>query len=307
MRVFLIVVAAVALIAAAVTLTQSNESSVAVEPISRTNRLKQNVDSLQARLNRVPGDASGWAQLGSSYVELARTTTDPNYYAKAQGALDRSVKLMPEGNGEAMTGMGALANARHDFAEAKDWATRAQALMPETAEVYGVLADALTQLGDDKGSMDAVQRMLDLKPNVAAFTRAAYYFELHGQQAEARSAMRRGLDSATSSDEAAFCEYQLGELAWNIGQVEQAHALRAGSGDHAERSGFATWSRQGSCGARPCGRGNQRLSGADRTGATVHSGLRQAAVPDWPEGRGGPAVRHLGQAAEAPGVPGRER
>ncbi|WP_125727108.1 lipopolysaccharide assembly protein LapB [Kibdelosporangium aridum] len=222
MRFLVIVVAAVALIAAAVTLTQSDESTVAVEPISRVNRLRQNVDSLQARLNRLPGDASGWAQLGSSYVELARTTTDPTYYVKAQGALEKSMKLVPDGNGEAMIGLGALANARHDFAEAKDWATRAQVVMPDTAEVYGVLADALTQLGDDNGATDAVQRMLDLKPNIAAFTRAAYHFELHGQEAEARSAMQRGLDSAASSDEVAFCEYQLGELAWNARQIEQA-------------------------------------------------------------------------------------
>ncbi|CAM3705920.1 lipopolysaccharide assembly protein LapB [Kibdelosporangium persicum] len=222
MRFLLVVIAAAALIAAVVTLTETDESTVAVEPISRANRLRQNVDSLQARLNRVPGDASGWARLGVSYVELARTTTDPTYYAKAQGALDRSLKLKPAANGEAMIGMGALANARHDFAAAKDWGTRAQAVMPDTAEVYGVLADASTQLGEDKAAMDAVQRMLDLRPNVAAFTRASYHFELHGRQAEAIEAMRRGLDSATSSDEIAFCQFHLGELAWNSGQVDEA-------------------------------------------------------------------------------------
>ncbi|ALG11202.1 hypothetical protein AOZ06_33840 [Kibdelosporangium phytohabitans] len=220
-------IAAAALIAAAVTVTQVVESdgdTVTVEPVSRVNRLRQNVDSLRARLNRVPGDASGWARLGGSYVELARTTADPAYYGKAQGALDRSLKLAPEGNGEAMIGLGALANSRHDFAAAKQWATRAQAVMPDTAEVYGVLADALTQLGDDEAAMDATQRMLDLRPNVAAFTRASYHFELHGQETEARDAMRRGLESATSSDEIAFCQFHLGELAWNAGKSDEAAA-----------------------------------------------------------------------------------
>nr|CEL22346.1 hypothetical protein [Kibdelosporangium sp. MJ126-NF4]CTQ89201.1 hypothetical protein [Kibdelosporangium sp. MJ126-NF4] len=219
-------IAAVALAAAAVSLTQSAEPGpgVAAEPISRVNRLRQDVDSLQTRLSRVPGDAPGWARLGSSYVELARTTADPAYYAKAQGALDRSLKLVPDGNGEAMIGMGALANARHDFTAAKQWGTRAQAAMPDTAEVYGVLTDALTQLGEDEAAMDAAQRMLDLKPNIAAFTRAAYHFELHGQETEAHEAMRRGLESATSADEIAFCQFQLGELAWNAGKADQAAA-----------------------------------------------------------------------------------
>jgi tetratricopeptide (TPR) repeat protein len=216
--------AAALLTAVIITLTQSTSNTVAAEPVSRHNRLQQTVESLQSKLNRVPTDASGWAQLGGSYVELARVTADPTYYAKAQGALDRSLKLVPEGNGEAMIGMGALANARHDFAAAKDWATRAQEVLPRTAEVYGVLADALTQLGDDKGAMDAVQWMLDLRPNVAAFTRASYHFELHGQPTEAQEAMRRALESAASADEIAFCQYQLGELAFNSGRLDEAEA-----------------------------------------------------------------------------------
>ncbi|MBP2325283.1 tetratricopeptide (TPR) repeat protein [Kibdelosporangium banguiense] len=222
MKVFGVLLAAVLLTVAVVSLTRSPSASVAAEPVTRQNRLQLTVESLQRKLTRVPTDVSGWAQLGSSYVELARITADSTYYGKAQGALDRSLKLAPEGNGEAMTGMGALANARHDFAAAKDWATRAQAVLPDTAEVYGVLADALTQLGDDRGAMDAVQRMLDLRPNVAAFSRASYHFELHGQQAEAQQAMQRGLEAAASGDEVAFCQYQLGELAFNSGRLDEA-------------------------------------------------------------------------------------
>ncbi|MET0236728.1 MAG: tetratricopeptide repeat protein [Kibdelosporangium sp.] len=221
-KIFGFVLVAVALTAAIIALTQSTSNTVAAAPATRQNRLQQTVESLQRKLNRVPGDASGWARLGGSYVELARVTADPTYYAKAQGSLDRSLRLVPEGNGEAMIGMGALANARHDFTAAKDWATRAQTVLPRTAEVYGVLADALTQLGDDQGAMDAVQQMLDLRPNVAAFTRASYHFELHGQPAEAQEAMRRALESAASADEIAFCRYQLGELAFNSGRLDDA-------------------------------------------------------------------------------------
>jgi tetratricopeptide (TPR) repeat protein len=216
------VLAAALLAAVVITLTQSTSNPVAAEPVSRQTRLQNTVESLQSKLNRVPADASGWARLGGSYVELARVTADPTYYAKAQGALDRSMKLTPKGNGEAMIGMGALANARHDFAAAKDWATRAQEVLPRTAAVYGVLADALTQLGDDKGAMDAVQWMLDLKPNVAAFTRASYHFELHGDTAQAQEAMQRALEGAASADEIAFCQYQLGELAFNSGRLDDA-------------------------------------------------------------------------------------
>jgi tetratricopeptide (TPR) repeat protein len=93
-----------------------------------------------------------------------------------------------------------------------------------SAEAYGVLADALTQLGDDAGATAAVQKMLDLKPNVSSFTRASYYFETHGLDEDARAAMERALGAAGAPDEIAFCRYYLGELAFNSGRLDEADA-----------------------------------------------------------------------------------
>ncbi|ONI75303.1 hypothetical protein ALI144C_38475 [Actinosynnema sp. ALI-1.44] len=189
---------------------------------TQQSRALQSVTALQGRLHQRPSDALGWAQLGSSYVELARITADASYYAKAQGALDKSLTLRPSGNGPAMLGMGALANARHDFGTAKDWGLRALAVQPRSAEVHGVLADAYTQLGDDPAATNAVQAMLDLKPNVASFTRASYYFETHGRTDDARMALERALAAAGAPDEIAFCRYHLGELAFNSGDLDGA-------------------------------------------------------------------------------------
>ncbi len=190
----------------------------ALDPLSRL------IDATQQELRDNPGDALTWAQLGSAYVEQARVTADPSYYEKAQGALDRSMRLQPEGNGEAMIGLGALANARHDFAEARDWALAARELRPATGEVYGVLADALTQLGDDEAATAAVQRMLDTEPGVAAFTRASYDLELHGRVDDARLALQQALRDSSAPANIAFCRYYLGELAFNSGDLDEAAA-----------------------------------------------------------------------------------
>ncbi|ALG11459.1 tetratricopeptide repeat protein [Kibdelosporangium phytohabitans] len=198
------------------------ESVAASRYPGQQNRVLQSVSSLQGKLHQRPTDAPAWAQLGSSYVELARITADASYYGKAQGALDKSLSLRPGDNGPAMLGMGALANARHDFAAARDWGLKALTVQPRSAEVYGVLADAYTQLGDDLAAMNAVQAMLDLKPNVASFTRASYYFETHGRADDARMALERALTAAGAPDEIAFCRYHLGELAFNSGDLDGA-------------------------------------------------------------------------------------
>ncbi|SEQ52511.1 tetratricopeptide repeat protein [Lentzea albida] len=180
------------------------------------------ISAAQERLRRVPGDAATWASLGSAYVEQARITGDPTYYGKAQGALETSLRHKPDGNGPAHMGLGALANARHDFAAARDQAELARAALPDTAEVYGVLADALTQLGKSDEARAAVQRMLDLEPGVPAFTRAAYDFEQRGDVDAARQALTRALDASSSPSDTLFCRYRLGELAFDNGDLDEA-------------------------------------------------------------------------------------
>jgi tetratricopeptide (TPR) repeat protein len=179
---------------------------------TQTSSLQRDAESLQAKLRRVPQDAAAWARLGATHVELARVTYDPQHYSRADRALTESLRLKPDGNGEAFIGRGALANAKHEFTEAREWGQRAVSALPDSAAAQGVLVDALTQLGDDAGASVALQRMLDLRPGVASFTRAAYHFELHGRLDEARGALERALESASSPDEAAFCRLHLDRL-----------------------------------------------------------------------------------------------
>ncbi|MDX8050994.1 tetratricopeptide repeat protein [Lentzea sp. BCCO 10_0798] len=184
--------------------------------------VQRTITAAQERLRRAPGDADTWALLGSAYVEQARITGDPAYYGKAQGALETSLRHKAEGNGLAHAGLGALANARHDFATARDQAELARTALPDTAEVYGVLADALTQLGMADQARAAVQRMLDLEPGVPAFTRAAYDFEQRGDVDSARQALTRALDASSSPADTLFCRYHLGELAFDNGDLDEA-------------------------------------------------------------------------------------
>lgn len=155
-------------------------------------------------------------------MQQARITGDPTYYPKAEGALKRSLALKPDGNWPGLVGMGALANARHEFAAALDWARRAQAVNSYNGTIYAVEDDALTQLGQYPAATRAAQKMLDLEPGIAAFTRASYHFEETGQTEAARQALLRALAEATAPADVAFCRYYLGELAFNEGDPKAA-------------------------------------------------------------------------------------
>jgi tetratricopeptide (TPR) repeat protein len=182
------------------------------------------IASLQRRLGQYPEDWSSWAELGLAYVQQARATADPTWYPKADAALRRSLSIHADGNLEAMTGMGALAAGCHDFAGALRWGERARAANRWNSSVYGVIGDALVELGRYPEGFQALQRMVDLRPDLSSYARASYAWELQGRTANAIHAMRLALDAAASPADAAWASYYLGELYWNSGNLQQAEA-----------------------------------------------------------------------------------
>ena len=86
-----------------------------VAPVAGAS-LEQTIADLQTRLQAQPDDARSLALLGLAYAQEATHTADPSYYPKAEEALQRSLELQPDGNVEALVGMGVVALARHDFA-----------------------------------------------------------------------------------------------------------------------------------------------------------------------------------------------
>ncbi|MDQ6697754.1 MAG: hypothetical protein M3Z46_09905, partial [Actinomycetota bacterium] len=220
---------------AAVTVVHGNKSGSDSAPIRSAARstddsvlgagndlLATTIRNDQKLLRDHPGDDAAWAELGSAYVQQARITANPMYYPKAAGALRRSLALNSRDNFEAMIGMGTLANAQHNFATARSWGQRAERLNRYNPNVYAVLNDALTQLGDYPSASAATQHMLDLHPGVPSYTRVSYDFEEHGDDAAARFALDKALEIAISPADIAFCRYYLGELAFNEGKAEQA-------------------------------------------------------------------------------------
>jgi tetratricopeptide (TPR) repeat protein len=62
----------------------------------------------------------------------------------------------------------------------------------------------------------------DLKPSVPSFTRVSYSFELRGDPKQARKALERALEVASTPSDISYALHYLGELAWNSGDVDAA-------------------------------------------------------------------------------------
>ena len=178
--------------------------------------------ALQERLRRLPGDWHAWSALGAVYLRQASTTADPSFYDKAESTFAQSLEERPEGNDTALVGQAALAAARHDFAAARELAERALAINSYSATGHGVLTDALIELGEYEEAFTTLQRMLDLRPGVPAYSRASYSFELRGNIPAARLALEEALRVAADPSDAAFARRYLGELSFSQGDLDEA-------------------------------------------------------------------------------------
>lgn len=180
------------------------------------------ISVLQERLQRLPKDWASWAALGGAYLDAGVATADPAYYSKADGALQQSLRLQPTGNAAAVTGQAAIAASRHNFSTALKLARASQRLNPFSSVNQGVLVDALVELGHYHQAETELQRMIDLKPSVPAYTRVSYFRELNGDTAGARSALERAEALASRPYDHAYIARYLGELAFSTGDLTEA-------------------------------------------------------------------------------------
>ena len=184
---------------------------------------------LQDGLKAKPDDAGTYAQLASLYMQKARETGDPTYYAKAEGAVNTSLELEPAGNVLATVVMGGLHMARHDFESALVWGERAREMAPRSYVIYGIIGDANIELGRYDAAVEAFQTMVDLRPDLVSLSRVSYARELHGDLPGAIEAMRIAVDAGAPRSEATnWSRIQLANLYFLTGDLksaEQQYAL----------------------------------------------------------------------------------
>jgi tetratricopeptide (TPR) repeat protein len=202
------------------------------------------VIALQARLRQRPDDARSYTLLGAAYLQKARETGDPTYYAKADQVLQEALIRTPQ-DSDTLIALGTLALARHQFSQALALGQQASGINPYSARALGVIVDAQVELGDYEAAAATAQAMVDLRPDLASFARAAYIRELRGDVTGALEAMQRAAQAGSGVPEnAAWTLTQQGLLQFNQGDLEAAQAsfdaaLRAVPGYGPAQAGLA--------------------------------------------------------------------
>jgi len=180
------------------------------------------ITNLQGYLQLHPADSLAYSNLGIAYLQKARETGDPAFYAKADAVLAKALALAPN-DFRALTGAGALALARHQFQNALILGQRAQAVNPYNAGAYGIVGDAHIELGQYPEAFDTFQHMVNLRPDLTSYARISYARELSGDRPGAIAAMAQASEAGGVAGEGvAWARVQLGNLYFDQGDTSQA-------------------------------------------------------------------------------------
>ena len=183
---------------------------------------------LERAVRERPDDARSLVLLGYAYQQRWRETADASNLPRSEAALRRASRLDPT-DSLAVIGLGSLALIRHDFRAALAIGRRAERLAPSSARTYGLVGDALLELGRYEDAFRAFERMIALRPSVASYARIAYARELLGDLDGARAAMQLAADAASGQREpAAWANVELAKLDLRAGRLPRAERhLRA--------------------------------------------------------------------------------
>ncbi|MCI0568160.1 MAG: tetratricopeptide repeat protein, partial [Acidobacteria bacterium] len=174
------------------------------------------IDTARAALQRQPSSVKDFNSLAVGLTRRARETGDVAYYQEATKALEEAHRLDP-GNRQTLRISAWVAMGRHEFARAYTLARRFDRSYPDDFWNLSVMGDALMELGRYDEAEKTFQRMADLKPGPAAYSRVAYLREIRGDLDGAMEMMQMAL-SATDPRESE-------DRAWLLVQIARLQEL----------------------------------------------------------------------------------
>jgi tetratricopeptide (TPR) repeat protein len=184
------------------------------------------ITDLQAMVTRSPDKQEAWLALGQAWIVKARDLAKPLYYANA-GACAAIVLAQQPDNRLALELQGLVLMNDHRFEEARakmDFVTKR---WPDDPIGWGTLSDALFDLGRLEESIAAAQKMVDLKPNLPSYSRAAYLQWIRGDDAAAKETLKLAIDAGGDGKDhepKAWVLVQAAMIFWNEGDAPGAEA-----------------------------------------------------------------------------------
>jgi tetratricopeptide (TPR) repeat protein len=188
-------------------------------PQTGDSRTDREISRVQQRIREGRNVELWLDRLGWAFVAKARESFDPGFYKLAELCARSIEKCNPQSQ-EAMLLRAHVLQNLHRFKESETLARRLIQQRGLSFD-YGLLGDALMEQGKLGDAVEAYQQMMNLKPDLRAYARAAHMRWLKGDLEGAIEAMQFAVSAASPSDaesaawvntRLAFYEFQAGRV-----------------------------------------------------------------------------------------------
>ena len=188
-------------------------------PAARRSATDEAITRWMQRTTVAPNEPDGWVSLGDSFMQKARETADPGYYRRAEAAYHKALAGSPRHVG-ALTGLAWVHGGLHQFEQSMEWARKALADDPGSQSAHGLLGDAALELGDYDAAFEHYQKMLDIRPDLASYSRGAQLLWLSGDTRKALWMMEKAVKAgAPYAENTSWARAQLGLMLWRQGAL----------------------------------------------------------------------------------------
>jgi tetratricopeptide (TPR) repeat protein len=191
-----------------------------------------------------PKSIANQTLLAASYIQKTRESSDYGYLDRASKIVDRI--LADKKDYEALRLRNLIELNRHNFSKVAENAREMARSAPLDPQNWGSLGDALMEMGQYEGALDAYKTMLSIRPNLFSYNRMANYRFITGDVEGAVAMMSDAVKAgARYPENMAWCLVELGNIYFKTGrrsEAEQAYtqAIQAFPTGHAAYAGLGS-------------------------------------------------------------------
>jgi tetratricopeptide (TPR) repeat protein len=172
-------------------------------------------------------NVEAWASVAEAWFRLARVHNSPRFVAGAQDCVERALVLQADAP-RALRLRGLVLLDAHRFREARQLARTLLAQQPEDVQSWGTLSDAELELGNVPAAVDAAQHMVDLKPSLLSYGRAAHLRWVIGDREGSKSLYRAAIRAGETLPDPEPQAWMLTQAAWVFWHEGDYSGARAG-------------------------------------------------------------------------------
>jgi len=156
---------------------------------------------------------AAWVNVGEAWMRLARVQSSPRVVAAAQDCVQRALEVQADAP-LALRLRGLLLLDAHRFREASELARSLLSRQPDDVQSWGTLSDAELELGNLTAAVDAAQQMLDRKPSLMSYGRAAHLRWMTGDREGSKSLYRAAIRAGETMPDPEPRAWMMTQAAW---------------------------------------------------------------------------------------------